>query len=420
MGVGCQSTRCLPTLCCSGKLCPRPCCPLSASSIDPSPLDVRQISVIGSGERAPPQGYVGIDECTAACCAAKASTVANLVEEERKLGKEGHAHLRPSKDEDLALQDRIMYLRAVDDRNRTASTALQTLYHLAEAEWLRDVAERGHVHVNRTILMLEATREQGLEAPLDEAPLLAKRHDLLAQAALAEGGVISFDQQLKALLGTEQECEPRQIHPIVDLEASSIPMTPDEAAELALRTRADLGVLRTLAVCADERSLEKIQNQLRRKEATLGGGPPTIRLITSMFLFREKREKKRELETRLTQLEKVRIDLERGIVAEVRATHAKAESELERLSLAQNNLATQSKALEQFEQKQSVDAASAFDVANQKSRVLEAEAEVIRRLIDWKIAVTKFREAVGLLATECGYPTPTIPICASQSGSSAG
>ena len=54
-------------------------------------------------------------------------------------------------------------------------------------------------------------------------------------------------------------------------------------------------------------------------------------------------------------------------------------------------------------QRRDADGVTAFDLSAAQLELLRAESDMLHRVIAWKIAEAKLKQAQGLLAAECGY-----------------
>ena len=59
-----------------------------------------------------------------------------------------------------------------------------------------------------------------------------------------------------------------------------------------------------------------------------------------------------------------------------------------------------------LQEKREADGVTAFDLSAARLELLRAESDTVHRVLAWKIAQAKLKQAQGLLAAECGYRLP--------------
>jgi hypothetical protein len=57
-------------------------------------------------------------------------------------------------------------------------------------------------------------------------------------------------------------------------------------------------------------------------------------------------------------------------------------------------------------EKRQTGGATAFDLSTVQLELLRAESDMVHRVIAWRIAQAKLKQAQGMLAAECGYGLP--------------
>src|SRR5204862_4614713 len=103
---------------------------------------------------------------------------------------------------------------------------------------------------------------------------------------------------------------------------------------------------------------------------------------------------------------------ERAISQEIRNAAAAVTTRLKQAAIAKQQLDNRREHLEELERKREIGSATPFDIAAEKLEIVKAEGELMRKLIAWRIAQVKLKQAQGVLATECGYQhTPCCGAC---------
>ncbi|MBW3596491.1 MAG: hypothetical protein KY475_04355 [Planctomycetes bacterium] len=351
---------------------------------------------------APPAGgpYVLMSAQEAQCRAAEQAVTAHLVDIERELAI---ASIPPRPESRVArglrVHQQLLALRAGQIRNDAAGEALETFYQLAGAEASLTSLEKTLAHVRTTLGYLDELRAEGIQTPTDESELRRQELDLLRRRAELEWTIAQLNGQLRLLTGLCLEA-PVRIWPDADFLVAGEPVDGHGALEIALASRADLAILRLLSATLDEATMPLVRGALQTRDATLGN-------VTSGFdrllqLLRPARGED-ELRAREAQLSALLVESERELTVAVYAAAGAMQMRRDQAVLAKMSLERARQQLSELRQMRDIGQATAFDVAAQEGSVLEAESLLAQKAAQWRVAQVKLRQAMGVLALECGF-----------------
>jgi hypothetical protein len=173
-----------------------------------------------------------------------------------------------------------------------------------------------------------------------------------------------------------------------------------------LGLRPELVLLRTLYARLDADTLPAARQLASRVDGLLGaatGHTCVLKIALRQLLGCISPEESAELSARRNQISELLADRERGVTSEIQQAAAKVEAELRRVALTREEVTSLSARLKDLESLRATGGATPFDVTTAEQELLRAESDLIARVIAWKIAVVKFKEAQGLLAEECGF-----------------
>src|SRR5262249_16871290 len=113
--------------------------------------------------------------------------------------------LRRKPDQDAlrrrSFEQRVRYWVALDARNRSAGTALELYFRLAEAEVSADLLRETQSVLAATIDQMEKGREKGIKWPVEVATFQRSRIETATQADELELRIRQLNVELKSRLG---------------------------------------------------------------------------------------------------------------------------------------------------------------------------------------------------------------------------
>jgi outer membrane protein TolC len=102
-------------------------------------------------------------------------------------------------------------------------------------------------------------------------------------------------------------------------------------------------------------------------------------------------------------LAQAQAEAERNIRREVVEAVWNAETGLREIAVAKERSAVWQERVAGLRERRQTDGVTAFDLSAAELELLRCESDAVHRVIAWKIAQAKLKQAQGLLAAECGY-----------------
>jgi len=370
-------------------------------ALDPTSLPTPEALQQGRKPKPTPAKYRQLHAEQCQCLAAANCALANVLEEESKLGTSCAKGQRSASKPDAVMRRKMLAYRAVEERNHAAASALRTFYLLAEAESNRDRLQESRDETKRMIENLKSLKDQGLQVDLDDRLLQRQRLDLLDQRRQSQLLVSQLNGQLRALVGLDADDE-TLIWPAADLSVTTDPVDEAAAIREGLAHRADIGMLRMMNGSLDLGTLPAARSGLQQADPMLGGSKRAGRVLGTA----NSSKNCAELQTRRTQLQQQLDDRTRTATEEIRQKARAVETRLQQIALARQARDVCADQLKRLELKRGADGVTPFDISKARLELVRAESEQVRKVIAWKIAQVELKEAQGLLAAECGYNLP--------------
>lgn len=295
-----------------------------------------------------------------------------------------------------AMVGQLMAFRAIDQRNRAAGGALELFYLLAEAEANRDILTRSIGEIDKATANLDQLKRSGLKIPLDRTTLQRQKLDWLDRQLQLRSAFSKMQGQLQQLCGFEADAA-TPIWPQADLAVTVAPVDMQAAISDGLANRAEFGALRMLGGSLDADTLPAARVAMQGLSPGLGGSIIARRVIGAAPDSQE------ELQSRQSQLSQATSDIERTIRREIAEGVETAETRLREIAVAKERSEMWRQRLESLRARRESDGVTAFDLNAAQLELLRAESDTLHRVIAWRIAQVKLKQAEGLLAAECGY-----------------
>jgi hypothetical protein len=354
-------------------------------------------AVDGALSKAPPPGQYRVlraqeVQCLAACNA----PLARLYDSESQAA--ANKKDRPGRCTGQE-QSKLLAYRAVNERNKAAGAAMELFYLMAEAEANRDilnqsVAESGHAEEE-----LEQLRQSGLKMPSDQTTLRRQKLDLFDRRIQLQSAMRQMQGQVQQLCNFEAD-ETMPVWPEADLTVSVATIDLPAAIAEGLANRADVGALRMLNGSVNADTLPAAREGMQPL------GPGLGMSMVSKRLFGKDSGGDEEVPTRQSQLTEAQTDTERTASGEIAEAAHNVEAQLRGIAVAKERQDLWARHVAALQQKHEADGVTAFDLSAARLELLRAESDTVHRVIAWKIAQVKLKQAQGLLAAECGYPLP--------------
>jgi outer membrane protein TolC len=135
-------------------------------------------------------------------------------------------------------------------------------------------------------------------------------------------------------------------------------------------------------------------------------GPGLGASIAAKRLLGDRSADDGEAQSRQSQLADAQVEVEQNAGREIREAAWNVETRLREIAVAKERLEIWRQRVADLEQKRETDGVTAFDVSAARLELLRADGDEVHRVIAWKVAQVKLKQAQGLLAAECGYGPP--------------
>jgi hypothetical protein len=350
-------------------------------------------------------GYRLLVESQCQCLAAAESTLGNLLAAERQSALTAVAGRRDRDAPARSVLADVLGLRAFEERNRSAASAMEIYYRLAGAYFNRDQIDRSLDEARRSIQDFRKAKETGLSVPGDEAKLRIQEIDLVDRKVQLDAAIQQLDEQLCQLLGLKRD--PRQpLWPGAEMTVGVSPIDVEAAVAEGLHSRPDLALLCVLRENVSEQTLEPIRSALARVDPLMGRPAPKKHMISTAI---HRARICLETQARQAQLDQFLESQKRLAEEEIRRAAGDAETRLRRIGLAKDKLEQCQDLVRRLrERREAKGATQASEISTAQLDLFRGESDAFQAVVEWKIATVKLKKAQGLLAAECGY---TLPAC---------
>ena len=192
-------------------------------------------------------------------------------------------------------------------------------------------------------------------------------------------------------------------------------LDPEAAVAIGTAHRADLALLRMLCRCVNQDNMSDASSALGRADTLLGRSLTPTRHVTRLF---ERRTSDCELPARRQQLCQLADERQRTVAGEIRTAAIQLETRIRQVALGRDLLADWDRHLSELKERREADQllapdrdaaqppVSVLDISRAILQRLDAESDLIHRVVAWQLALVELHQAQGLLAHECGYPLP--------------
>ncbi|MBX7168604.1 MAG: hypothetical protein K1X74_19870 [Pirellulales bacterium] len=342
----------------------------------------------------------------AQCLAVRNSTVGNLLANERRAaGVSSGCACRGSERAD-SLRLHLLSFAEMEARNDSALAALELYYRLALSENQVDAATQSLNEVHQTRKATADLIQRGIRPPAETGVLDRQTLELAQQRLDATIGRSQANWALRSLIGVET-CEPDwRIWPNTSLTVDPSPLDVQAAVLVALNERPELGLLRLLECELDVETLPVARGVLSRANGLIGfqAPPGCCFVLASLKCYLDKFQNDPcEAELRRRQLNQYRARREAEIASEVQQHAATAEQRLQQVLYARDRAASSASHVGQLVEQQKTGGATYAEVAEARLQAIKARNELVSRVVDWHLAMVRFRHSQGTLSAECGY-----------------
>lgn len=355
-----------------------------------------------SGE-APKQQYRQLTAREAQCAAAKASSTANMLDQERASLQERADRKFCKHSESLTqLQQTILLHTALEARNQAAGTALEAYYRLVEAEARWELLQLILKQLDDALAKLKDLQNQGLKVQVDYDEMVRQRREFQAQIVHLQRGIQDLNSELRRLFALESCQESWLFWPAADLSRPVAALALEEALHDGLENRPQLLLLRELDGCLDRQSLPAVRLLLRSFNALLAmdQAPAGLKgMVAKLCASSEDAE----LDKTQRQLQQLLTEREQQVAHEIEQAVRAYQAQTELVRLARERLIIRKEKLVDLEAKDARGVTGFMETTIAKLDWLQARSDLLKEVIAQYVAGAKVRQARGLLVRECGF-----------------
>jgi hypothetical protein len=379
---------------------------------DFAPLDLSALPT-DAGPSAADVSYNGLTEADCPCLAARASTVGNLLDQKAQASSL-RKHTCQLTGERASEQSRTMLRYAADEaRNRSAGEGMEAFYRLIEAEGRLAFLLLSLKEVNDSLKRAEELQAKGLPPPVEVLAVQKQLIELRSDEVNLRIAILQLNARLKVLLGLSYR--DYSLWPLADLKV--VPEEPDidEAVAYGLHHRPDLAFLRVLADGLDAQSLAVASQALGGVNPLLSepSSSPFVASLLACLDGRKTQSAKQQVQTLLAERE-------RQAAEEIRQAVGLVVYRVQLVILAQQKVENEERRIKELEEKKAKGLDAERELSTARLNHYKAKGELLREVIDWKIARARLRQAQGRLLEECpcidnaapsAAPTESVPCC---------
>jgi outer membrane protein TolC len=301
------------------------------------------------------------------------------------------------------LKQEILTDTACEVRNKTASSALEAYFRLAETEARSELAEKSAVVLADAVARVRQLKAQGVKTPPELDTFEYKEIDLKSDTAQLRLAQIRLQHDLKELLGQPANAPANLIQPVLDMDSYVAP--GESAAEVAkgLATRPELRMWRTLGQSLDAASLPVAQSALQAVNPLAGGaldkgarsGHAGLKAVLELCKGHA------DAETVRQEILAYESEREEQIASDIRRDVRQLAIQTEILILARRRVADRQRHVQDLTDRQARGLSSFADTAEARLEFLRARGTVVEAAATLLIYKVKLRQDQGLLAAEC-------------------
>ncbi|HVU90174.1 MAG TPA: TolC family protein [Pirellulales bacterium] len=351
----------------------------------------------------PPGNYHALSKAECQCLAVRASQLGNLFDGERR-ALAAREDARHCSHEDNSLTYDVLRTAALEARNRSAADALNIYYQLELNEARHDLLGRSLNEVGAAVQNVDRLRGQGLKLPADQDQFARREFELRDQQVQVEGAVTQLDMELWQQIGMRPSVPYERLWPTDPLTVVVEPQDIEAEVQLGLATRPEGGMLRRLRRSLDGDSLGSVRAALSQVSPLLGLAPPSSDcdgLFGLLGALRKLHEAQRELPERRRQLNQYAQNREQEIAVEIREAAEMVDVRLRQVALAKENLDQLARRSADTEARAKTGGLNFADVSTARLATLQAEGDLLEKVVHWKIAQVRLAQAQGALVAEC-------------------
>jgi outer membrane protein TolC len=248
--------------------------------------------------------------------------------------------------------------------------------------------------MDKSLKQAEELQAKGLRPPVEIAVIRKQLTDLRSDEVNLRIAILQLNARLKVLLGLS--CGDYSLWPVADLKVVQEQLDIDEAVNNGLHHRPDLALLEALADGLDAQSLTVASQALGGLNPLLGepSSKACFALLLACLDDSETQSAKEQLQTLLA-------DRKRQATEEIRQAVGLVADRVKLVILAQQKVENEERRIKELEEKKAKGLDAEGELSTAKLNLYKAQGELLREVVNWKLARAQLRQAQGRLLEEC-------------------
>jgi outer membrane protein TolC len=292
-------------------------------------------------------------------------------------------------------QFRTVFQHAADEaRNRSAGDAMESFYHLIEAQGRLPLLVLSLKELNESIRRAEELQAKGLRSPVEIAVIRRQLTDLRSDEVNLRIAILQLNARLRVLLGLS--CGNYSLWPIADPKVVPEVSDIDQAVNYGLQHRPDLALLEALADGLDAQSLTVASRVLEGVNPLLGE-PSASGYFASLLACLDDSK----TQSAKQQVQTLLAERQRQATEEIRQAVGLVRYRVQLVVLARQKVENEERRVKDLEEKKAKGLDAEEELTTARLNLYKAKGELLREVVNWKIARAQLRQAQGRLLEEC-------------------
>jgi outer membrane protein TolC len=338
--------------------------------------------------------YQGLTEAECPCLAARASTLGNLLDQKAQALSEKESRFQHGADKASELSRAVFQHAADEARNRSSGDAMESFYHLIEAQGRLALLRLSLKEINESVRRAEELQAKGVRSPVEIAVIRRQLSDLRSDEVNLRIAILQLNARLKVLLGLS--CGDYSLWPLADLKVVPEESDIDQALNYGLNHRPDLALLGALADGLDAQSLTVVSRVLEGVNPLLGE-PPSSGYLAKLLACLDGSK----TQSAQQQVQALLAERERQATEEIRQAVGLVRYRVRLVILARQKVENEEQRVKDLEEKKAKGLDAEEELSTARLNLYKAKGELLREVVNWKIARAQLLQAQGRLLDEC-------------------
>jgi hypothetical protein len=368
----------------------------------PAPPDTPDMELVA------PTQYRLLDASMVQERAVQNAPTAGLLEGER--GKQRHPLsdcLHPGRARRDKLKQAVIGYSSLEIRNQSAAIALESFFHLAEAEAKADLLQSTVRDLGETVSQIKQLKEQGVKTPGEAEKLSNQATDTEGDQIRLRSAIDRLNVELRriAALGNARV---EFLWPSTDYSVDATPIDTERAVDVGLVYRAELNLIRTLLTDLDDATLPVVREGMKTIHGGLGqsDGHDAVRTVLAPLMLICKDKQSAEAQARKRQLRQHLSEREQAIAEEIRLTIRLLEAQVKLIDLTKKRVTASAAYAEVVNGKREAGVSTFVDLTLANIEWYKARADLVGSVMSWHRLMVRLKLAQGVLPFEAGVGLP--------------